>query len=209
MSPFSWLFGAKSSFPVKHPLAPPSEIVMEPSAFGTNFIEIRSRKFFGQCSRSPNNRYTLAWRDANHVGADPTSEFGRYLLTDGSTVVADGKMARPNDGHVADNGNFVLNDWGDRPILSGTLWAFQANGKRILSRTFTANLFNNGLSADGALAVSQTCNSNSTDSSLLTVFDLVKGAYSQVAHCYALVKTSTRGTAQGLPAAFPGRLNRN
>jgi hypothetical protein len=31
--------------------------------------------------------------------------------------------------------------------------------------------------------------------------------YSQVAHCYALVKTSTRGTAQGLPAAFPGRLN--
>jgi hypothetical protein len=30
--------------------------------------------------------------------------------------------------------------------------------------------------------------------------------YSQVAHCYALVKTSTRGTAQGLPAAFPGRL---
>src|SRR3984893_9924454 len=33
--------------------------------------------------------------------------------------------------------------------------------------------------------------------------------YSQVAHCYALVKTSTRETAQGLPAAFPGRLNRN
>src|ERR1700675_203551 len=33
--------------------------------------------------------------------------------------------------------------------------------------------------------------------------------YSQVAHCYALVKTSTRGTTQGLPAAFPGRLNRN
>src|ERR1700738_4243387 len=31
--------------------------------------------------------------------------------------------------------------------------------------------------------------------------------YSQVAHCYELVKTSTRGTAQGLPAAFPGRLN--
>src|SRR3984893_2801746 len=31
--------------------------------------------------------------------------------------------------------------------------------------------------------------------------------YSQVAHCYALVKTPTRGTAQGLPAAFPGRLN--
>src|SRR5712671_6160957 len=28
-------------------------------------------------------------------------------------------------------------------------------------------------------------------------------------NCYALVKTSTRGTAQGLPAAFPGRLNRN
>src|SRR6202023_4366330 len=33
--------------------------------------------------------------------------------------------------------------------------------------------------------------------------------YSQVAHCYALVKTSTRGTAQGLPAAFPGRLKQH
>src|ERR1700730_15176681 len=33
--------------------------------------------------------------------------------------------------------------------------------------------------------------------------------YSQVAHCYALVKTSTRGSAQGLPAAFPRGLNRN
>jgi hypothetical protein len=38
---------------------------------------------------------------------------------------------------------------------------------------------------------------------------LSRGAVTQVAHCYALVKTSTRGTAQGLPAAFPGRLNRN
>ena len=33
--------------------------------------------------------------------------------------------------------------------------------------------------------------------------------YSQVAHCYALVKNLHTGTAQGLPAAFPGRLNRN
>ena len=33
--------------------------------------------------------------------------------------------------------------------------------------------------------------------------------YSQVAHCYALVKNLHAGIAQGLPAAFPGRLNRN
>src|ERR1700732_529450 len=41
------------------------------------------------------------------------------------------------------------------------------------------------------------------------LYSQVAHFYSQVAHCYALVKTSTRGTAQGLPAAFPGRLNRN
>jgi hypothetical protein len=41
-----------------------------------------------------------------------------------------------------------------------------------LSRTFTANLYNNGLSPDGALAVCQTCNARSNDSSVLAIFDL-------------------------------------
>lgn len=45
----------------------------------------------------------------------------------------------------------------------------------ILSRSFTANLLNNGLCADGSLACCQTANSPTQDGSLLTILDLAAG----------------------------------
>jgi tetratricopeptide (TPR) repeat protein len=84
-------------------------------------------------------------------------------------------MPRANDGKVADNGVFILNDWGAIETLSGTFAAFGPDGKRIVSRKFKANLFNNGLSPDGRLAVCQTANAPSDDGGKLTVFDLVAG----------------------------------
>jgi tetratricopeptide (TPR) repeat protein len=85
-------------------------------------------------------------------------------------------MARPNDGKVADNGVFVLNDWELSGDLSGVFSAYRPDGKNILSRRFRANLYNNGLASDGSLAVCQTCNSpDPNDSSVLAVFDLISG----------------------------------
>jgi tetratricopeptide (TPR) repeat protein len=85
-------------------------------------------------------------------------------------------VERPNDGKVADNGTFILNDWEFSSELCGVFRAFRANGKEIVSRRFKANLFNNGLSADGCFAVCQTCNSpDPADSSILAVFDLMAG----------------------------------
>src|SRR6266852_5901740 len=89
-----------------------------------NTIHIPSRDFVGLCARSPNKRFTLAWVDGGPDGA----RIGRYLLLDGKTVVAEGKMARPNDGKVADNGTFVLNDWGSLEALSGTFRACAPDG---------------------------------------------------------------------------------
>ena len=74
---------------------------------------------------------------------------------------------------VANNGVFILNDWEFSGALSGTFFVFRPDGRPLLSRKFKANLLNNGLSADGQLAVCQTCNSPDTqDSAILTVFDL-------------------------------------
>jgi hypothetical protein len=138
----------------------------------SNVVDIPSRKFMGLSAKSPNNRFTIAWAD----GGPDQSRVGRYLLLDQGRVVAEGKLARPNDGKVANNGVFILNDWGSIETLSGTFRAYRPDGRPILKRRFKANLYNNGLSQDGRLAVCQTANSSDeNDSARLTIFDLDKG----------------------------------
>lgn len=137
----------------------------------SDVIDIPSRKFIGMSSKSPNKRYTIAWCD----GGPNQSRTGRYILLDRGRIAAEGKMPRPNDGKVTDNGIFILNDWGSIETLNGTFAAFGADGRKLVSRKFSANLFNNGLSADGRYAVCQTANAPGEDGSLLTLFDLRAG----------------------------------
>jgi hypothetical protein len=152
--------------------------VIGDSAF-PDFLEIHSHNFFGLFSRSPNRRYTLAWRDADETGSRGgarSSGLGQYFLLQDRNILVGGRMERPNDGKVADNGTFIPNDWEFSSGLGGVFRAFRADGKQIVSRPFKANLFNNGLSADGRLAVCQTCNSpDPDDASILAVFDLISG----------------------------------
>lgn len=143
-----------------------------------DFLRIPTRNYYGWFSASPNGRYAITWRDSNDEGTQGgarPSGMGRYFLIDGTAIIAEGRVERPNDGKVADNGTFVLNDWGFSGDLAGVFHAFRADGSRILAQDFTANLYNNGLSADGHLAVCQTCNSSSGDASVLALFDLTAG----------------------------------
>lgn len=176
MGILTWLFGDRSPKERARSNADAQEGVTH--RFGSaEFLEIPSRNFFGLCSRSSDGHYTLVWRDGNDAGTGGGARHsgqGRYILLEGDRIVAEGRMARPNDGKVANNGVFILNDWEFSAELSGTFFALRPDGRQLLSRKFHANLFNNGLSADGHLAVCQTCNSPDTaDSSILTVFDLV------------------------------------
>jgi hypothetical protein len=134
-------------------------------------INIPSRDFVGMSSKSPSKRYTIAWCDGGWNG----SRIGRYILLDRGKIVAEGKMPRPNDGLVADNGVFVLNDWGASDSLNGVFAAFRPDGTKIVARKFQANLFTNGLSRDVRRATCQTANAPNDDGNLLTVFDLVAG----------------------------------
>jgi hypothetical protein len=138
------------------------------------FASLPALDFFGQFARSPNGRFTLLWND--HATINGKLRGGRYILIDDGRVVLDRGMSRPQDGKIADNGTFILHDWGELSQLSGTFHAFAPDGREIISRSFAANLYNNGLSGEGAFAVCQTCNSsNSSDSSVLCVYDLVQG----------------------------------
>lgn len=142
------------------------------------FFRIPARDFFGWFRRSPNGRFVITWLDANEDGtrggARPSGK-ARYFLLDGPEIVAEGHLERPNDGKVADNGTFIFNDWKFSADLSGEFYAFDGDGRLILSKTVSANLYNNGLATDGRLAVCQTCNSPTEDGSVLTVFDLEAG----------------------------------
>lgn len=145
------------------------------AAHGRRIVSIPELDMVGERATSANGRYTLVWHDRRWIDGNVTE--GRYLLIDGDTVFADAKMERPQDGKVADDGTFILNAWGGSDALSGTFHAFRSDGSPLLSRRFSANLLNNGLSSDGRLAVCQTCNApGSPDSSILTVFDLAAGA---------------------------------
>ena len=161
----------RASDPVAAP-AQPNRIHMK--HYGGRIVSVQSIDFTGEFARSPNKRFTLLWQDRMFINGAPRT--GRYILIDDGRLVVDARMTRPQDGKVADTGTFVLNDWGVNDVLSGTFHAFAAEGRAIISRSFAANLLNNGLAKDGRLAVSQTCNApGSSDSSVLCVFDLDQG----------------------------------
>lgn len=175
-----WLFGRKATGEQHPPISQPSKPQgLTQPVLPADFIEIPSRKFYGECFRSPNRRYTLAWRDANDSGTRGgyrKSGYGCYFLLEGGRIIAEGMIARPNDGKVADNGTFILNDWGFGDGLKGTFCAFDSLGHTLIARKFRANLFNSGISPDGRFAACQTCNApGSPDDAVLAVFDLTRG----------------------------------
>lgn len=190
----SWLkrlLGAQTEQPaaVAPAAAPESPPRVNIAAHGRRIVSIPELDMVGQRATSANGRFTLVWRDRYWMDCVPVE--GRYLLIDGDSVAVDGNMERPQDGKVADNGTFILNDWGDSQQLSGTIHAFRCDGSPILSRSYAANLLNNGLARDGRLAACQTCNApKPQDSSILTILDLTAGA--EVARW-----TAESGWAQG------------
>jgi hypothetical protein len=177
----SWLrrlLGAERERPAAEPMpepAPANPARVNIASHGRRIVSVPELDFVGERATSPNGRFTLLWRD--RCWMDDQVVEGRYVLIDGDAVAVDARMERPQDGKVADDGTFILNDWGASDELSGTFHAFRAVGTEIVSRRYSANLLNNGLSRDGRLAVCQTCNApGSPDSSILTVFDLERGA---------------------------------
>ncbi|MGA2084560.1 MAG: tetratricopeptide repeat protein [Terracidiphilus sp.] len=171
MNFFHRIFGFKDAG--APPAVAPVGVEVQPSAVvddaKSRFFEIPSCNHFGECARSRNGRFLLTWADE--------MVRGKYFLLCDNRIIAEGKMARPNDGKVADNGTFILNQWGPGSDLRGTFRAFNYLGEPIVAKKITANLFNNGLSPEGRYAAVQTCNApGSTDDCVLLVYDLIQRA---------------------------------
>ncbi len=139
--------------------------------------------WWGLHASSPNRRWVISWRDGHWTESTSGKrrfEFGAYLLYDAraEAVLVEGVSRRPNNGAVADDGTFILEDWGDPSELASSLMAFTASGSPLLNAHFTANVMFSAISPRGRYAVAQMANSSSEDSGQLMLFDLRKGVRS-------------------------------
>ncbi|MFC1999486.1 hypothetical protein ACFLXE_01855 [Chloroflexota bacterium] len=142
------------------------------------WLRVKALNFFGHYSTSPDGQYILSWADTDQSGQRGgfrDSGHGSYVLAYEDQLILTGNMERPNDGRVANNGNFVINDWMFGEGLKGIFYAIDKNGTVLIRHVFKANLLNTGISPDGVFAVCQTCHSDTPDGNLLCLFDLCVG----------------------------------
>jgi hypothetical protein len=131
-----------------------------------NYIDIDSLDFFGKFNKSPNEIYTVAYSE---------SPSNKYVLLKGENILVKGDIDRPSLASVANNGTFIINNWGISTNLYGLFTSFTNNGDIIIKEKLKANLCNNSISADGSYAICQTYKSkHEEDSNKLLFFDLIE-----------------------------------
>lgn len=158
----------------------PNEPAITMRMDGATFSMPGDPEWYGLCCTSPNGRWLVSWAEGAIISQDKgphLEEDGAYLLYDTQTkqVMAQGRLGRPNNGQVADNGMFLLEDWKRGDDLIGAVCVFNLRGKKLFSRTFAANVLTSALSPKGRYAVCHTCVSPSQEGSSLFLFDLVSG----------------------------------
>lgn len=168
--------GPSDKTPAQPELASPLEI--EP--YSHRLVRIPALDFFGPHAASPNGKFHLIWLDRNPEGTTGGHRYEGHgtwtLLSDDGATLATGRLERPQDGHVADNGTFILSDWMFGDGLNGRICAFRADGQKLLEREFSANLGSSGISNDGRFAICQTAHApGSPDSNRHFLFGLEAG----------------------------------
>lgn len=132
--------------------------------------------FFGKCQSSPDRTYVVAWSDSDpDTGDRAFKEGGRgmYLLAHQGVVTVKGAIEGPSDGHVANNGTFVLSNWTSGGGLNGTFYAFGNSGEVLVTHHFAANLLRSGISSDGRFGACHTAFAETEeDSGVVAVFNL-------------------------------------
>lgn len=156
-----------------------SQVRLEIEEFGHGLVSIPQLDFIGHQARSPNRRFRLIWADRTPDGlrgGNRESGHGSWSLLLDDRIVSSGKLERPQEGKVADNGTFILHDWMFGHGLHGRFVACDSHGQTLIAQQFSANLMSNGLSPDSRYAICQTANApGSDDSCRYMLFDLEAG----------------------------------
>lgn len=141
-------------------------------------FSIDSIQFMGIHSKSYSGEWIIAWDDSDGGGrggnrADGNGQYILYDCTNNEIVVNDNKLQRPMKGSVADNGFFCFEDWMFGNDLSGVFYIFSPTGVVMLTKKFTANLFNSAISQNGRFAACHTSSGYTDDSNRLVFFDVI------------------------------------
>jgi len=139
---------------------------------GLNIPGINFSCYF--CTKTENENFLLAYNDEFYINVDGNRKRvpGELVFINGDKLFYINFIERPNDGKLAESGNFVINDWLRAEKLSGIFYAFSSDGEVLIKKKFNSNLGENGISKDGNYAVVETLNSESNDRDKIFFFDL-------------------------------------
>ncbi len=132
-----------------------------------NYIDIDHLDFFGKYNKSNNAQYTIAYSEHPQ---------NKYVLLKKDKVISSGQIERPQKAKIANNGNFIITNWGVSSNLQGSFRAFTQLGDLIIREEFKANIYNCSISNDGNYALCHTCFSKYEDDSLQLLFFDLKNA---------------------------------
>ena len=148
----------------------------EPQKIEDEFSELQTSdgKIFGKFTKSPNGEFMLLWKDEWASGRVDVK--GSYYLFYNDREICKGRIERPDNGLVANNGNFIFCDCLFTQDLESVFYAFNVRGEAIIAQKLDANLFSASLSEDGSYAACQTCeNKEAISDQTLFAFDLNSG----------------------------------
>lgn len=141
-------------------------------------ISIDSIGFRGKYEYSKNKDYLIAWMDAAKTEMSTreghrTEGNGQVLLIENNQIICRVTPERPNDCKVANNGNFIINDWRFGLEKNGSFFAYNKNEDLLIKQDFAANLLpTNAISDDGHYALVVTAYDETYDESPIYLFDL-------------------------------------
>lgn len=86
---------------------------LEIDEFGHGLVSIQAIDLIGPQAKSPDGRYRLIWADRSpdgRHGGDRESGHGTWALLRDDHIIVAGRLERPQDGKVVDDGTFILHD---------------------------------------------------------------------------------------------------
>ncbi len=134
--------------------------------------------YWVELSKSPSDLFVLLWRDApddDSSAGHRAGGLGRYrLIENGAGLRCDGHLERPNDGHVANDGTFIVADWLFTDELRSRLQIFSADGSEMVRRECRANVLATYIEADGRYAAAHLSSNpdDERDDERFILFDL-------------------------------------
>ncbi|HQV54414.1 MAG TPA: hypothetical protein PLX17_02820 [Chitinophagaceae bacterium] len=138
-------------------------------------ITLGDLRIICEYSKSENGQYILAFCDGDpfkHIGGYRSEGKGIYFLINNLVLTVMGQIERPNDGKVADNGWFIINDWLFTDNLESVAYCFDDKGNIIIRKKLKANLLTNAISRTGNFALFQTANSDNNHGNNLFFYNL-------------------------------------